>query len=157
MYWVRLEWPHESTNRSRPSQYGSAGSCVMTCWYRRYAAGARLMAVPGWPLPTFCTASAARTRTVSTARTSRSVQPAFLATGMGREASRPRVAAALAARLVVTGTCLLLKGHDNRHEPNAVRDLRRTQSRSRDVGGAGIDWRPISAHFRTSATSQRTP
>ncbi len=40
------------------------------------------MAVPGWPLPTFCTASIARTRTVSTARTSRSVQPAFLATGM---------------------------------------------------------------------------
>ena len=32
------------------------------------------MAVPGWPLPTFCTASAASTRTVSTARTSRSVQ-----------------------------------------------------------------------------------
>ena len=29
--------------------------------------GARLIAVPGWPLPTFCTASIARTRTVSTA------------------------------------------------------------------------------------------
>ena len=39
------------------------------------------MAVPGWPLPTFWTASAARMRTVSTARTSRSLQPAFLATG----------------------------------------------------------------------------
>ena len=32
MYWVRLEWPHESTNRSRPSQCGSAGSCVITFW-----------------------------------------------------------------------------------------------------------------------------
>src|SRR5699024_4943704 len=38
-----------------------------------YAAGARLMAVPGCPLPTFCTASAANTRTVSTARRSTSV------------------------------------------------------------------------------------
>ncbi|SKU52738.1 Uncharacterised protein [Mycobacteroides abscessus subsp. abscessus] len=39
-----------------------------------YATGARLIAVPGWPLPTFCTASAASTRTVSTARESSSVQ-----------------------------------------------------------------------------------
>ena len=37
------------------------------------SAGARLMAVPGWPLPTFCTASAARMRAVSTARWSSSV------------------------------------------------------------------------------------
>jgi hypothetical protein len=33
-------------------------------------------AVPGWPLPIFCTASAARTRTVSTETESTSVQPA---------------------------------------------------------------------------------
>src|SRR3954451_17522641 len=46
------------------------------------------MAVPGWPLPTFCTASAASRRLVSTARTSRSLQPAFFATGMGRRGSR---------------------------------------------------------------------
>ncbi len=39
-----------------------------------YANGARLIAVPGWPLPTFCTASAANTRTVSTARLSTSDQ-----------------------------------------------------------------------------------
>ena len=44
-------------------------------WNNRYAAGARLIAVPGWPLPTFCTASAASTRMVSTARASSSVQP----------------------------------------------------------------------------------
>jgi hypothetical protein len=41
---------------------------------RRYAAGARLMAVPGWPLADFCTASIARTRVVSTVRRSRSDQ-----------------------------------------------------------------------------------
>src|SRR6478672_9371664 len=46
------------------------------------------MAVPGWPLPTFCTASAASSRVVSTARTSRSLHPAFLATGSGRPGSR---------------------------------------------------------------------
>jgi len=34
------------------------------------------MAVPGWPLPTFSTASAASTRAVSTARQSIAVQPA---------------------------------------------------------------------------------
>src|SRR5688500_9244994 len=50
----------------------------MTFWNSRYAAGARLIAVPGWPLPTFCTASIARTRTVSTARVSRSVQSSVL-------------------------------------------------------------------------------
>lgn len=42
-------------------------------WKRVYALGARFMAVPGWPLPTFCTASAARMRAVSTARWSNSV------------------------------------------------------------------------------------
>src|SRR4029077_15171060 len=36
--------------------------------------GARLIAVPGCPLPTFWTASMASTRTVSTARSSTSVQ-----------------------------------------------------------------------------------
>ncbi len=46
----------------------------MTFWKSRYAAGARLIAVPGWPLPTFCTASIASTRTVSTALSSSSVQ-----------------------------------------------------------------------------------
>src|SRR4051812_6616642 len=34
-----------------------------------------LIAVPGWPLPTFCTASIARTRTVSIARRSSSPKP----------------------------------------------------------------------------------
>ena len=46
----------------------------MTRWNSVYATGARLMAVPGWPLPTFWTASAASTRAVSTARESSSVQ-----------------------------------------------------------------------------------
>src|SRR3712207_1556630 len=45
----------------------------MTFWNSRYATGARLIAVPGCPFPTFCTASIARTRTVSTALRSRSV------------------------------------------------------------------------------------
>ena len=52
-------WPQDSTKRSRPGQCGSAGLCRITFWNSRYAAGARLMAVPGWPLPTFCTASMA--------------------------------------------------------------------------------------------------
>src|SRR6478735_7740230 len=77
-----LEWPHDRTNRSRAIQRGSAGSCRMTFWKSRYAAGARLMAVPGWPFPTFCTASIARTRAVSTALWSTSVHssPAVLLT-----------------------------------------------------------------------------
>ena len=67
-------WPRRArTGRGRPSR-GSAGSCRITFWKSRYAAGARLIAVPGWPLPTFCTASMASTRPVSTARWSRSVQ-----------------------------------------------------------------------------------
>src|SRR5690606_8000604 len=45
------------------------------------AAGARLIAVPGWPLPTFCTASAARTRAVSTARWSNSVHSRSVVVG----------------------------------------------------------------------------
>ena len=80
MYSVTLEWPHDSTNRSRPGQCGSEGSCRITFWNSRYAAGARLIAVPGWPLPTFCTESMASTRTVSTARSSVSFQSSF-ATG----------------------------------------------------------------------------
>lgn len=73
MYSVRLECPADSTNRSRPAQCGSAGLCRITFWNSRYAAGARLIAVPGWPLPTFSTASIASTLTVSTARWSSSV------------------------------------------------------------------------------------
>ena len=72
---MRLECPQDSTNRSRPGQWVSAGLCRITFWNSRYATGARLIAVPGWPLPTFCTASAASTRMVSMARASRSVQP----------------------------------------------------------------------------------
>ena len=67
MYWVSEEWPTERMKRSRPIQVLSLGSRCITFWNRRYAAGARLIAVPGWPLPTFWTASAARTRTVLTA------------------------------------------------------------------------------------------
>ena len=36
---MRLEWPQESTNRSRPGQCGSAGLCRITFWNSRYAAG----------------------------------------------------------------------------------------------------------------------
>src|SRR3954452_14251015 len=75
MYSVRLEWPQDSTNRSRPGQWVSLGLCRITFWNSRYATGARLIAVPGCPLPVFCTASAARARMVSTALVSRSVQP----------------------------------------------------------------------------------
>ena len=50
------------------------GSWRICRWNSVYASGARLIAVPGWPLPTFCTASAASTRTVSTATESTSVQ-----------------------------------------------------------------------------------
>ena len=69
-----LECPADSTNRSRPTQCGSAGSCRITRWNSVYANGANDIAVPGWPLPTFCTASAANTRAVSTARLSNSDQ-----------------------------------------------------------------------------------
>ena len=61
------------------------------------------MAVPGWPLPTFCTASAASSRVVSTARTSRSDQPAFFATGLGRPGSRPARGPSAFAFLVELG------------------------------------------------------
>ena len=74
MYRVNEECPADSTNRSRPTQVGSAGSCRITFWNRLYANGARLIAVPGWPLPTFCTASAANTRAVSTDLMSRADQ-----------------------------------------------------------------------------------
>ena len=74
MYSVRLECPQDSTKRSRPSQCTSLGSWRIWRWNSVYASGARLIAVPGWPLPTFCTASAASTRTVSTATESTSVQ-----------------------------------------------------------------------------------
>src|SRR5579859_2492942 len=70
MYRVRLECPQDSTNRSRPSQFGSAGSCLITRWNSRYAAGARLIAVPGWPEPAFWTASIASTLMRSTTRRS---------------------------------------------------------------------------------------
>ena len=73
-YCVSDECPAERMNRSRPTQCVSAGSWRSTRWYSRYAAGARLIAVPGWPLPTFSTASAASTRAVSTARLSISSQ-----------------------------------------------------------------------------------
>ena len=58
MYRVRLRVARRRARSGRgPSQCGSAGSCRITFWKSRYAAGARLIAVPGWPLPTFCTAS----------------------------------------------------------------------------------------------------
>src|SRR5947199_3558724 len=82
MYRVRLEWPQDNTNRSRPGQAGSVGSCRMTRWKSRYAAGARLIAVPGWPLPAFSTASIARTLMVSTARRSRSDQSSVSVTAV---------------------------------------------------------------------------
>src|SRR6478672_13219468 len=74
MYNVNDECPADNTNRSRPTHVGSAGSCRITFWNRLYANGARLMAVPGCPFPTFCTESAASTRTVSTALASTSDQ-----------------------------------------------------------------------------------
>ena len=87
MYCVRLECPQGGTKRSRPSQWGQPGRCAHDVVVT-HAAGARLIAVPGWPLPVFWTASAARTRAVSTARISTSDHPAFF--GGGR-ASRRRL------------------------------------------------------------------
>ena len=74
MYRVNEECPADNTNRSRPTHLGSAGSCRITFWNKLYASGANDIAVPGCPLPTFCTASAANTRAVSTARRSNSDQ-----------------------------------------------------------------------------------
>ena len=85
---MRLEWPADSTNRSRPSQFGSAGSCRMIRWNSVYATGARLIAVPGWPLPVFCTASMASTRTRSTVRVS-SVGPALAGRPAGARSRVP--------------------------------------------------------------------
>ena len=62
------------TGRGRPSS-GRSGRAAATRWNSRYAAGARLIAVPGCPLPTFWTASMASTRTVSMARRSSSPKP----------------------------------------------------------------------------------
>src|SRR6478672_6328455 len=75
MYRVNEECPADNTNRSRPTHVGSAGSCRITFWNRLYASGANDIAVPGCPLPTFCTASAANTRAVSTALASTADQP----------------------------------------------------------------------------------
>src|SRR4029453_11844556 len=61
-------------------------------WNSRYAAGARLIAVPGWPLPAFSTASIASTRTVSTARRSTSDQ----------ESSGPLTSSTLTAVLLLS-------------------------------------------------------
>ena len=61
------------TGRGRASA-GRPGRAASPSGTAGTPTGARLIAVPGWPLPTFCTASMARTRTVSTARWSRSVQ-----------------------------------------------------------------------------------
>src|SRR3954452_21671919 len=107
MYSVRLKCPQERTNRSRPSHWSSLGSCRITWWNSRYAAGARLIAVPGWPLPTFWTASAANRRTVSTVRTSVGVHPARSAIGRASEGSRP-VFEELAVACSVTGDTLRL-------------------------------------------------
>src|SRR3954447_20573535 len=114
-----LEWPHDSTNRSRAIHLGSAGSCRITFWNSRYAAGARLMAVPGWPLPTFCTESMARTRAVSTARLSRSVHSRAVVVGLLLtlvQGSFPHVEMPVTWRLpgvvepTATGTCTFSSG-----------------------------------------------
>ena len=49
--------------------------------------------MPGWPLPTFWTASAARMRTVSTARTSRAFHLGRRANGWASASDRVGVAA----------------------------------------------------------------
>src|SRR5580765_4045351 len=130
MYWVRLECPQDRTNRSRPSQWESDGSCRMTFWKSRYAAGARLMAVPGGPLPTFWTASAARTRAVSTARTSRSVHLALRATGSCRLAERPAIGLDDLVRGVgdiggLPGPATLSGLRHTQHGPRLLNEVRR--------------------------------
>src|SRR5262245_2119329 len=61
-------WPAESTKRSRSGQDGSVGSWRITSRYSRYATGASAIAVPGCPEFAFWTASMARVRIVSIAR-----------------------------------------------------------------------------------------
>ncbi len=66
--------PQDSTKRSRAVQRGEVGSCRSSRLKIVNAAGARLMAVPGWPEPAASTESMARVRQMSTVRRSRSVQ-----------------------------------------------------------------------------------
>ena len=47
MYSVSEEWPGDRMKRSRPIQSASRGSWRISFWKSRYAAGARLIAVPG--------------------------------------------------------------------------------------------------------------
>jgi len=131
MYSVSEEWPQDSTNRSRPTQCGSAGSCRITRWNNAYASGARLIAVPGWPLPTFCTASAASTRTVSTALVSTSDQSS------GTKGSVRAGMSAVAAELVTSG------------RPSLAGDRRSTRGYDR---GTCLDWqlRRLAAHVNPS-------
>src|SRR4051812_19077820 len=64
-----------------------------------------LIAVPGWPLPTFCTASIANTRTVSIARRSRSPMPSGR---VGRGWEGLPVGASLAASAGASGLVLFV-------------------------------------------------
>src|SRR5258708_39399442 len=115
MYWGRLGCPQEGRTGPRPGHFGSTGSCRSTRWYRRYAAGARLIAVPGCPEPTFCTASIARTRTRSTARLSvadqsRALVLTVIPSAVVKKPEQPPKAAGTAnprkaaAHLLATGT-----------------------------------------------------
>ena len=61
----------------------------MTLLKSVYANGAIEIAVPGWPLPAFSTASAARTRAVSVARRSRSVHSSFAIVSLSSGWPRP--------------------------------------------------------------------
>ncbi|GAB3445955.1 hypothetical protein GCM10027517_27580 [Phycicoccus ginsengisoli] len=85
---------------------------------------------------------------MSTARTSRSVQPTFRATGRFSDLLRVAVAGDWGERAAVgtersphagcTAGCT--DGNDNATETSPGRDLRRIQSRGPGPGGAGLDW-----------------
>src|SRR3954451_15976703 len=105
--------PADSTNRSRPAQSGSAGLCRIAFWNSVYATGARLIAVPGWPLPTLWTASIASTLAVSTARLSSSVQSSLL-TSVRSSPRRSRSGSA-------DGLSLLTPGEEVAHRPTVAR------------------------------------
>ena len=120
MYRVRDVCPGDRTNRSRPSQSGFAGSWRISFWNNKYAAGARLIAVPGWPFPTFSTASAASTRTVSTARWSKSVHDSSCSSKCGTKTGPLSV-------LTAGGTLFSRPGHSS--VPAAVRTSRSPSKR----------------------------
>src|SRR3954451_13474418 len=93
------------------------------------------MAVPGWPLPTFCTASMASTRTVSTAFSSSSVHSSFAGVVLTpipsrnvSDAAPDGVPAQASPSLLTPGDTLRARPASRPLVPEEVRDIRRSSS-----------------------------